>query len=60
MVECLPGPPAGKCAVAAITQHIPCGGQTVVLQRFVADPVIVSQLMYLDGSPKGEDARPRA
>ena len=30
----------------------------VVLQRFEADPVIVSHLVYLDNVPKGEDGRP--
>ena len=32
---------------------------TVVLQRFAADPLIVSDLVYLDDAPKGEDGRPR-
>ena len=32
---------------------------TVVLLRFAADPVIVSDLVYLDDAPKGEDGRPR-
>ena len=31
----------------------------VVLQRFAEDPLIVSDLVYLDGAPKGEDGRPR-
>ena len=31
----------------------------VGLQRFAADPVIVSDLVYLDDAPKGEDVRPR-
>ena len=31
----------------------------VVLQRFAEDPPIVSDLMYLDDAPKGEDGRPR-
>ena len=31
----------------------------VVLQRFVEDPLIVSDLVYLDDAPKGEDGRPR-
>ena len=31
----------------------------VVLQRFVEDPLIVSDLVYLDDAPKGEDSRPR-
>ena len=31
----------------------------VVLQRFVEDPLIVSDLVYLDDTPKGEDGRPR-
>ena len=32
---------------------------TVVLQRFAEDPLIVSDLVYLDDAPKGEDGRPR-
>ena len=31
----------------------------VVLQRFAEDPLIVSDLVYLDYAPKGEDGRPR-
>ena len=31
----------------------------VVLQRFAEDPLIVSDLVYLDDAPKGEDGRPR-
>ena len=31
----------------------------VVLQRFVEDPLIVTDLVYLDDAPKGEDDRPR-
>ena len=31
----------------------------VVLQRFAGDPLIVSDLVYLDDAPKGEDGRPR-
>ena len=31
----------------------------VVLHRFAEDPLIVSDLAYLDGAPKGEDVRPR-
>ena len=31
----------------------------VVLQRFVEAPLIVSNLVYLDDAPKGEDGRPR-
>ena len=31
----------------------------VVLQRFAEDPPIVSDLVYLDDAPKGEDGRPR-
>ena len=31
----------------------------VVPQRFVEDPLIVSDLVYLDDAPKGEDSRPR-
>ena len=31
----------------------------VVLQRFAEDPLIVSDLVYLDDAPKGEDDRPR-
>ena len=31
----------------------------VVLQRFAEDPLIVSDLVYLDGAPKGEDGRSR-
>ena len=31
----------------------------VVLQRFVEDLLIVSDLVYLDDAPKGEDGRPR-
>ena len=31
----------------------------VVLQRFAEDPLIVSDLVYLDNAPKGEDGRPR-
>ena len=31
----------------------------VVLKRFAEDPLIVSDLVYLDDAPKGEDGRPR-
>ena len=31
----------------------------VVLQRFAEDPLIVSDLVYLDDAPKGEDGGPR-
>ena len=31
----------------------------VVLQRFAEDPLIVSDLVYLDDASKGEDGRPR-
>ena len=31
----------------------------VVLQRFAEDPLIISDLVYLDDAPKGEDDRPR-
>ena len=31
----------------------------VVLQRFADDPLIVSDLVYLDDAPKGENGRPR-
>ena len=31
----------------------------VVLRRFPEDPLIVSDLVYLDDAPKGEDGRPR-
>ena len=31
----------------------------VVLQRSAEDPLIVLDLVYLDGAPKGEDVRPR-
>ena len=31
----------------------------VVLQRFAEDPLIISDLVYLDDAPKGEDGRPR-
>ena len=31
----------------------------VVLQRFVEDPLILTDLVYLDDAPKGEDGRPR-
>ena len=31
----------------------------VVLPRFAEDPLIVSDLVYLDDAPKGEDGRPR-
>ena len=31
----------------------------VVLQRFVENPLIVSDLVYFDDAPKGEDGRPR-
>ena len=31
----------------------------MALQRFAEDPLIVSDLVYLDDAPKGEDGRPR-
>ena len=31
----------------------------VVLQRFAENPLIVSDLVYLDDAPKGENGRPR-
>ena len=46
------------CVVAAIVQYLPCGPVIiVVLQRFAEDPLIVSDLVYLDDTPKGEDDR---
>ena len=41
------------CVVAAIVQFFFAAAIIVVLQRFV------SNLVYLDDAPKGEDARPR-
>ena len=32
---------------------------TVVLQMFAEDPLIVSDLVYLDDAPTGEDGRPK-
>ena len=31
----------------------------MVLQKFAEDPLIVSDLVYLDNAPKGEDGRLR-
>ena len=31
----------------------------VVLKRFAEDPLIVSDLVYLDDAPKGENRQPR-
>ena len=31
----------------------------VVLQRFADDPLVISNLVYLDDAPKGEDGRPK-
>ena len=44
-------------AVTTFIQHLLCGGHhiIVVLQRFAADPVIVSDLVNLDDALKGED-----
>ena len=47
------------CVVVAIVQYIFAAVIIVVLQRFAEDPLIVSDLVYLDDAPKGEDGRPR-
>ena len=55
----MPGAPARMCVVAAIVQYFFAPVIIVVLQRFAEDPLIVSDLVYLDDAPKGEDGRPR-
>ena len=47
------------CVVAAIVQYLLAAVIIVVLQKFAEDPLIVSDLVYLDDAPKGEDGRPR-
>ena len=47
------------CDVAANAQHLLGGGHHNGSTAFAADPVIVSDLVYLDDAPKGEDVRPR-
>ena len=47
------------CVVAAIVQYIFAAVIIVVLQRFAEDPLIVSDLRYLDDAPKGKDGRTR-
>ena len=59
MVQCLPGAPANMCVVAAMFNIFFAAVIIVVLQRFAEDPLIVSDLVYLDDAPKGEDGRPR-
>ena len=44
------------CVVAAIVQYIFCGGHHSGPTEV---RVIVSDLVYLDDAPKGEDGRPR-
>ena len=57
MVQCQLGSPGTMCVVAAIAQHLFCGGHHR-RSATVPDPVIVSDLVYLDDAPKGEDSRP--
>ena len=45
--------------VAPIVQFFFTAVIIVVLQKFAEDPLIVSDLVYLDDAPKGEDGRPR-
>ena len=58
MIQYLPSAPTRMCVVAAIVQYL-LAVIIVVLQRFTEDPLIVSNLVYLDNTPKGEDDRPR-
>ena len=48
---CLPAPLLSNIFFAGVI--------IVVLQRFTADPVTVSDLVYLDDAPKGADGMPR-
>ena len=57
MVQCSPGAPARMCVVAAIVQYLLCGGHHS--GSAAVRGVIVSDLVYLDDAPKGEDDRPR-
>ena len=47
------------CVVAVLFNIFFSAVIIVVLQRFAEDPLIVSDLVYLDDAPKGEDGRPR-
>ena len=59
MVPCLPGTPVRMCVVAATVQYILCGGHHSGSAEVREDPLIVSNSVYLDYAPKGEDGRPR-
>ena len=45
------------CVVAAIVAIFFCGGHLVILQKFVENPLVVSDLVYLDDASKGDDGR---
>ena len=48
------------CVLSPLLINIICAAIAIVaLQRFAEDPLIVSELVYLDDAPKGEDDRPR-
>ena len=57
MVQCLPGAPVRMCVVVAIVQYLLCGGHYSGSAEVRG--VLVSDLVYLDDAPKGEDGRPR-
>ena len=59
MVQYLPGPSARRRVVAAGVNIFFAVVIIVVLGRFTADPVIVSDMVYFDGAPKGEGGMPR-
>ena len=48
------------CVLSPLLFHISFAAVIiVVLQRFAADPLIFSDLVYLDDAPKDEDGKPR-
>ena len=48
-----------ECVLSPLKFNIFAAVIIVVLQRSAADPLTISDLMYLDGAPKGEEDRPR-
>ena len=59
VVQCLPGAPARMGVVAAIVHIFFAAVIVAVLQRFVEEPLVISDLVYLDDAPKGDNGRPR-
>ena len=59
MDQCLPRPSA-RCVLSQLLFNIFFVALiVVVLQRLAEDPLIASDLVYVDDAPKDEDSRPR-